>query len=278
MATIIVNKEIVPSNQYCIRHNDRGFTLGHGLFETILVNKNAMPALDYHWKRLETSALVVGISLPFSCQELESMINQLIEKNNLQDKVAGVRLTLTHGEAERGIFPLTAPQPNFLISVFEHTHVNSLDYSALIVSIRKNEYAPSSTLKSTSYLDNILAKKEALTQGYQEAILLNTASHIADGSIFNVFMVKDNHIITPQISDGALPGVIRSILLYEFNHLFPITEKSISMQEILDADEVFLTNALMGVQSVSKLNTRQYEAYSTAQSIGEHLRTKKNYI
>lgn len=74
---------------------------------------------------------------------------------------------------------------------------------------------------------------------------LNTASNIADGAITNIFIVKDENISTPRVLDGALPGVVRSILLEEFNHLFSITEKSISFSEIMDADEVFLTNAII---------------------------------
>ena len=278
MSAIIYNKNVVPSNQSCIKHNDRGFTLGHGLFETLLVKKGLIPALDYHWNRLERSASIIGISIPFSCHELELMIQQLIELNDLKSKIAGARLTITNGESERGILPSGSPKANFVITVFEHTATVKPNYSAVIVSIKKNEYAPSARIKSTSYLDNILAKQEAVNLGYDEAILLNTASNIADGTIFNIYMVKDNHIVTPCVSDGALPGVIRSILLEEFNHFFPITEKSISVSDILDADEVFFTNALMGVQPVSRLNNKKFDSFSVADRIGNLLRERKNYI
>lgn len=278
ISAIIVNKNIVQSDQPCIKHNDRGFTLGHGLFETILVKKGLIPALDYHWKRLQASALIAGIVLPFSYNELESMIHQLIEGNNLQNTIAGARVTITHGEAARGLLPLHAPKPNFVISVFEHTPSVSPTYSAVIVSIRKNEHAPSSRIKSTSYIDNILAKQEAVNLGYDEAILLNTASNIADGTISNVFMVKDGKIYTPPVSDGALPGVVRSILLEEFGQLFSITEKSISLADIMGADEVFLTNALMGVKSLSKLNSKEFNSFTFANRVREMLCDKKNYV
>ena len=252
--------------------------MGHGLFETILVKKGSLPALDYHWKRLQASTTIVGITLPFSYSELESMIHQLIVHNNLQHTIAGARVTITHGEAERGLLPAHPPKPNFVISVFEHTPSVSTAYSAVIVSIRKNEHAPSSRIKSISYIDNILAKQEAVNLGYDEAILLNTASNIADGTISNVFMVKNEKIYTPPVSDGALPGVVRSILVEEFGQLFSITEKSISLADIMDADEVFLTNALMGVKSITKFNTREFNSFNFASNIGNELREKKNYI
>ena len=278
MSAIIFNKKLVPSENSCIRYNDRGFTLGHGLFETILIKKSVAPAMDYHWARLNASAPVIDISVPFSQQELELMLSELIVENKLQDKIAGARVTITHGESERGILPLHAPQPNFLISVFECASPVGRPYSALIVSTRKNEHTASARIKSISYLDNILAKQEARDQNYDEAILLNTASNVADGAISNVYMVKGGQIFTPPVADGALPGVIRRILLEEFNTSFSITEKSISVSEILDADEVFLTNALMGVKRVSRLNTKEYSSFAIASSISKALRDKKNYI
>jgi len=273
-----VNNKIVPSDNPCIHYNDRGFTLGHGLFETILVKKSALPALDYHWQRLKTSAPIIGITLPFTRQQLESMLTELIVDNQLQDKIAGARVTITHGESERGILPLKTPQPNFLISVFECATPIDRPYSACIVNTRKNEHTASARIKSISYLDNILAKQEAMSRGYDEAILLNTASNIADGSISNIYIVKNGEIFTPPVGDGALPGVVRSILLTEFNHLFQIIEKNISPAELMEADEVFLTNALMGVKSVGKVDEKEFNSFVVANSIGDALRGVKHYI
>lgn len=278
MTTIILNNKIVPAENPCIHYNDRGFTLGHGLFETILVKKGALPALDYHWQRLKTSAPIIGIALPFTRQELESVLTELIINHHLQDKIAGARVTITHGESERGILPLKAPQPNFLISVFECAAPIDRSYSACFVNTRKNEHAASARIKSISYLDNILAKQEAMSQGYDEAILLNTASNIADGSISNIYIVKNGQILTPPVVDGALPGVVRSILLAELNHLFPIIEKTILPAELLGADEVFLTNALMGVKSVGKVDNKEFNSFGMANKIGDVLREMKNYI
>ncbi len=278
MTTIIYNDKTIPSSQACIKHNDRGFTLGHGLFETILVKKGTASAIDYHWHRLETSAPLIGITLPFSKQEFIKMLDALIDENNLQDKVAGARLTITHGESARGILPVTPPPPNFIISVFEYTHMPNTNFSALIAATRKNEHTVSARVKSISYLDNILAKQEAMSQGYNEAILLNTASNVADGAITNVFVVKNNKIYTPPIVDGALPGVIRTILLKELTAKFPIIETSISPNELLSADEVFLTNALMGIQPVTQINSTTYQNFSMSLAISEQLKEVKNYI
>ena len=278
MSTIILNNKIVPSDNPCIRHNDRGFTLGHGLFETILVKKGALPALDYHWHRLKTSAPIINITLPFSREELELMLIELIIDNRLQDKIAGARVTISHGESDRGILPLKTPEPNFFISVYECTNLTNRPYSVCIVNMRKNEHSVSAKIKSISYLDNILAKQEAISRGYDEAISLNTASNIADGSISNVYIVKNGRIFTPPVADGALPGVVRSILLSEFYALFPIIEKTLSLTELMDADEVFLTNALMGVKPVGKVNEKEFNSFVVTNKVAEALCRLKNYI
>lgn len=278
MSYINFNGQVIPAVEPCMQTNDRGLTLGHGLFETILIKKGSIPALAYHWQRLEASAPSIGISIPFSCHALETMLLALIEKNNLHDKIAGARLTLTSGNSARGILPAPGTQPNFFISVFEHAPLTKADYSAVIVDIKKNEHAPSARIKSTSYLDNVLAKQEAITQGYDEAILLNTANHIADGAISNIFMVKNQHIYTPRIADGALPGVVRAILLDEFSNLFSLTEKSITTDELLDADEIFVTNALMGIKLVTKLQDKIFLQFPCALELQAVLRERKGYL
>ena len=278
MAIIIFNKKIVSAENPCISHNDRGLTLGHGLFETILIKKNTPPALDYHWRRLEVSAPILGITMPFCREELRSMLNDLVIRNNLQTKLAAARVTITDGDSERGIFPESRPNPNFIIAVFEFAMPVERPFSALIVNTRRNEHSITARVKSISYLDNIIARKEAMEQQYDEAIMLNTSSKVADGAISTIFMVKDNQIITPPIEDGALPGVIRSILLEEYNQIFKIIEKSITPSELLFADEAFLTNALMGVKSIGKINFQELHDFSKAIEIGALLREKKNYI
>jgi len=278
MTFINFNGKIIPANQPCFKHNDRGICLGHGLFETILVNKDTLPALDYHWKRFEKSAPVIGISIPFRKTELISMIFHLIEKNGLQNKIAGVRLTFTHGESERGILPSVTPKPNFTISVFTYKPALLNPYSAMVGTTRKNEHTAIANIKSTNYLDNILAKQEALNHGYHEAIMLNTSANVADGSISNIFMALDGQIFTPPLSDGALPGVIRSILLEKMSSLFPIFEKTIDVSDLLSADEVFMTNALMGIQPLTKLNKKPLHSFPLSIKIRNEFNDHMNYL
>ncbi|MBX9702814.1 MAG: aminotransferase class IV [Silvanigrellaceae bacterium] len=274
---INANHKIVTLDSPCIRISDRGFSLGHGLFETILANKGTLPFLPYHWQRLQESASLIDIALPFCEQTLTTMIKELIFLNHLQNEQAIVRITLTHGEATRGLLPAEPPTSNFFITVFPMVPLADAPFTAMIVKTKKNEHSITSKIKSLSYLDNILAKQEAQKENYDEAILLNTASNVADGAISNVYLVKNRQIMTPPISDGALPGVIRGFLLKELAAMFPIDEKSLSPNDFLAADEVFLTNSLIGVKAVKQLNHKIFSCFEITHKIKKEFQIRMDF-
>lgn len=250
---MIVNGKKLSVKALCISPYDRGITLGHGLFETILVNKGKAPLLAFHWQRLVASAALLDLKIPFTLTQLQSMIAELTA-DNPQDDPLGIRLTVTDGVSERGLLSDGKQPSTFFITCFKIPVVTHA-VTAMIASTKRNQHSISSQVKSTSYLDNIVAKKEAESQGFDEAILLNTASNVAEGSTFNVFMVKNKTIYTPPIGDGALPGVLRHILLNELEiKPFSIIEASLTPSMLFDAEEIFISNALTGLRSIKQLN------------------------
>jgi len=244
----------------------------------MLFNKKSFPALDYHWSRLKTSCELIGINIPFSKKIFAEQLQQLININELHGRIASVRLTLTHGEAARGILPSVDPEPNYMMSSALYNPVKKTGFSAIIARTTKNENSISSSIKSLSYIDNVLAKKEAVVQGADEAIMLNSRGFLADGAIHNIFCVKNGTIYTPSLSDGALPGVVREIILRGLKHDYNIIEKSISKIDAYDADEVFLTNALTGIQSVFQLDQKKYHTDKCALAFSKMLVEQKDYI
>ena len=108
----IVNNSIFENSQKSISVSDRGFTLGHGLFETILSINGNIPFLNYHWERLIESAEKIFITIDTSFEEFRFQIQRLLEANKLLETYASVRVTVTHGEANRGIFPIDPIKPN----------------------------------------------------------------------------------------------------------------------------------------------------------------------
>lgn len=247
---------------------DRGFTLGHGIFETIYFEHGKIPFLNYHMDRIKSSSDLVGIKLPFTFDELEQMISELFQENDLQEKKGGIRVTLTDGVSERGILSSGKAIPTVTIFVFEMKQANHMPLTATIVPYRRNETSITSKVKSTSYLDNIMAKKYAVEHGFDEAIFLNTCGNISECSVFNLFIVKDNVVFTPLISDGALPGIFRRVLLNDVSiDNFAIIERTISKKDLDAADEVFVTNALMGIRSISKIDNIEYHVTSLGKTI-----------
>lgn len=255
MPLIIVNGEKVPHDSMCISAFDRGITLGHGLFETILINEGCTPLINYHWERLVASAKLININIPFTLIELEHMIQELIELNELRGSNGGVRLTVTDGIAPRGVLSNGHQPSTFIINTFSMTTHSIEPISASVVLTRKNENSVSSQVKSTSYLDLILAKREAVSKGFDEAFLLNSKGNLAEGAITNIFVVKGNTIYTPSIGDGALPGITRRVILNElhFDGL-SIQEESITLDFLKQADEIFISNALLGIRPIKLLD------------------------
>lgn len=255
MPLIIVNGEKVPHDSMCISAFDRGITLGHGLFETILINEGCTPLINYHWDRLVASAKLININIPFTLIELEHMIQELIELNELRGSNGGVRLTVTDGIAPRGVLSNGHQPSTFIINTFSMTTHSIEPMSASVVLTRKNENSVSSQIKSTSYLDLILAKREAVSKGFEEAFLLNSKGNLAEGAITNIFVIKGNKIYTPSIAEGALPGITRHIILNElhFDGL-SIQEESITLDFLKQADEIFISNALLGIRAIKVLD------------------------
>lgn len=248
----MVNGVLCSTPQQAISITDRGLTLGVGLFETMKVEASQPIAFEHHWARLVNSARLLNISLPFLKRELIAQLQSLIEQNNLSD--GGVRLTLTDGEALRGIVVKEKGPANYFITTFTVAS-RAVPKSACLVSIRRNEQSLSSRVKSISYLDNVLAKEEATAKGFDEAILLNSKGMVSEGATTNVFVLKNEVLYTPPIADGALPGVMRERLLEGGVSKFPIKIESFDSEFLLGAEQVFLSNALIGLQPLLKLES-----------------------
>lgn len=274
---IIINGSEKLSHEPTINAYDRGLTLGHGLFETIMINKGIVSALEYHWERLVASAKIIDIKIPFSFNQMQEMIKTLLEKNNFQAKICCLRITITDGISERGLLPMHKSPATYIFSLSELSTSPVSSIKAIISSIKKNENSISHMVKSISYIDNIIAKKEAMSRGADEAFMLNSRGYIAEGTISNIFILKGNTIYTPPIHDGVLPGITRHIILNDLKlENYTIMEKSIDLDFLMLADEVFISNSLMGVVSVCSIDNIQFNCKSNIIKIINNL-LKKNY-
>jgi len=250
-----INDQFVNQTQAAISVSDRGLLLGDGLFETLRVFNGKATFLKEHWQRLINSAKLIHIPIPKTFSDAENIIHQLIESNCLKDRDSSIRITLTRGIGPRGISIPKQAKPTLIITIHPFSNPTLDGWSAYIASIKRNEHAITSKIKSLNYLDNILARMEANQNDATEALLTNTANHIVSASCANIFAVSDNILYTPPISDGVLPGITREQVLSlaeKSNIQTRIT--SITHDFLLKADEVFITNSLIGIKPIIMIN------------------------
>jgi len=242
---------------------DRGFTLGDGLFETIAVRGGNILRLEAHLARLKQGCDVLQLTYPTT--DFAATIEAVCTANNFTD--AAIRLTLTRGCASRGLLPAATAQPTLLISAEGWAGSPPPARCVIATVTRRNEHSPLARIKSLNYLDNILARQEAAARGANEAILLNTAGRVAETTISNVFIVKQGRVLTPPVGDGALPGIMRAVVLHAYNGV----EATLMIEDLATADGIFLTNSL-GIRTVASIDGKA--TGHTARAFIEELRTK----
>lgn len=250
---IWLNGAILDADSAAISPTDRGFTLGDGVFETMQARNGAPLRLDAHLARLRRGAGLIGLPLPRL--DYAGALLATLEANGLRD--AALRLTLSRGPAPRGVLPPAEPTPTVLISAGPLPDLTPVRLVLAKVT-RRNEFSPLSCIKSLNYLDSILARQEAAARGADDALMLNTQGRIAETTMANVFLVLNGNLVTPPLSDGALPGIMRAEVLKA-----GAVEQAILPADIARAREIFITTSL-GIRSVDEVEGRPLGDFTIA--------------
>lgn len=265
-----VNGKLCNLNQADISIRDRGLLLGDGLFETMRVGMQILH-FQQHWQRLQHSARKILLSLPFDDDQLHREITELLQANQLRE--SSIRLTVTRGNADRGLV-IHNSQPNYFVTQAPLSETSKPLVLVIATCTRKNQYSPLAQLKSTNYLEHILARQEASARQADDAILLNTAEKITETTVANIFLVKNEQLLTPKLTDGVLPGVMRAVVFNLAQAMgINIREKTLSTNDLLQADEVFITNSLIRINSVAQIEDRQFSSFKMAEQLLRHYLT-----
>lgn len=236
---LYLDGRLYPDAEAALTPSDRGFTLGDGLFETIKAKDGRPLRLEAHMARLRAGAALLRLELPPEIEQIETIILRLLDANTLSD--AALRLTISRGPGVRGLLPPRPMRPTMLLNAGPLPPVMGPARAVVARSVRRDPFSPLTRCKSLSYLDNVLARMEAEERGGDEALLLNIHGRVVESTIANLFVVTESGaIVTPPISEGALPGVRRAQLLREL----AVQERPLSPEAFLSAREAFLTNAL----------------------------------
>lgn len=219
--------------------DDRGVTLGDGIFETLAVVDGAPLRFERHIKRLTTCADVLALPLLCSGTELTQGIQEVCNTENVKE--GSVRISLLRGPAPRGVRPPETATPTLMISAISGTVGKGEPVAAIVAKCtRRNDRSPLAAIKSTNYLDAIMAACEADAVGADDAIMLNTRDLVAEATAANVFCRFGDDLVTPPVSDGALPGIMRACVMT----VEGAVERSLSVTDLKHADEILLTSSL----------------------------------
>lgn len=254
------NDKIYKEGTSVITPDNRSLRYGDGLFETLKIYKGIIQLRDYHFERLffGMDALQFEIQKYFTAVYLENKIAELCKKNQ-HDLFTRVRLMIFRGNG--GLYDPENNFPNYIIQTWSIDGFSGLNSNGLIIDVypdAKKSCDKFSHLKSNNFLPYIMAALHAKTIKANDCILFNNYDRVCDTTIANIFIIKEEVIYTPALSEGCVAGVMRRFVIEKLSSDFKIIEKPLSIEELQNADEVFLTNSIQGIRWVKQFRDSQY--------------------
>ncbi len=221
---------------------------GGTLIETFRSHEGRVFRLARHFERLCSGAPVLGLTIPLTLPDLETAVADVLACNEALN--ARLRLTVSAGPEGDSTSVLTAnPLTGYPPDLYERgMHVT-------IADVRRDETSPLSRIKCAAGLrDGVLARERAREAGFDEAIMLNSRGSVAEATVSNLFVVRDGRLLTPTIESGALPGVTRAAVLdLARESAIDVDETEVTLDDLRTSDEAFLTNSVMGVMPLTRL-------------------------
>ncbi|WP_282069773.1 aminotransferase class IV [Olleya namhaensis] len=256
---------ILQEDNTVISNNNRGYSYGDGLFETIKAVHGKLLFFEDHYFRLMASMRILRMEIPmnFTMEFLEAQIKRTLEANNLLSQSGRVKIQIDR--VEGGLYLPESNDVNFIISVKAiDEDFYLLNEDKYEVDLYKDHYlSPSlmSTLKSNNKVINVIGSIYAKENRLDNCLLINTNKSVVEALNGNLFLVKGTTIKTPPLSDGCLKGILRKQIM-EIIKLLPdysLEETSISPFELQKADELFTTNVIKGIQSITKYRKKEFK-------------------
>ena len=258
---VYINGKLYPKDEAKISVFDHGLLYGDGVFEGIRCYNGNIFKLSEHIDRLYDSAKAISMEIQLTRDELKDAVINTLKANNLKDSY--IRLIVTRGVGRLGLNPfICAESQVIIITDFIQLYSKELyekGLDAIIVpTIRNHSDALNPNVKSLNYLNNILAKIECINAGATEGIMLNKDGYVAEGTGDNIFIVKDNGIVTPPTTAGILIGITRNVVIELANGAgMTVKEEQLTRDDLYNADECFLTGTAAEIIPVVNLDGRK---------------------
>ena len=260
MSWIFLNDRFVRREEAVVSVFDHGFLYGDGVYETLRAYDRRIFMLQRHLARLERSSQAIGLQLPFADKEWPTLLQEAMERNDLRN--AYLRITVSRGEGNIGLDPALCGRPTTVILALPfQPHAADLFQRGVdlaIVSVRRNDPAAlSPQIKSLNFLNNILAKQDAIRAQAFDGLMLTTEGDVAECTTSNIFFVRGDRLCTPAVSCGILDGITREVVLVLAQEEgVAVEEGRYQPQAFFQADECFLTNTSMQVMPVRTIDSR----------------------
>lgn len=253
------NGDLLPEGTAVFEASSSAVKFGDGVFETIKFANGNIILLKEHLDRLWKGLIKLQINIPtdFTYKFIEEQIKILVHKNNIH--YGRIRLSLFRENNKTS----NSEIPNYVIESWSIEHIpnglNTKGYSLGLYTEGKKIIDDFSNLKHNNYLTYLMAAKFAKEKGLDDALVLNQKSEICESSIANIFIVSNGEISTVALSEGCVEGTIRNFIITNaFNWGYSIIEKNITIDDLLNADEIFLTNAIINIRWVEKFADKTY--------------------
>jgi branched-chain amino acid aminotransferase len=254
---VYIDGVFVPREEAKISVWDHGLLYGDGVFEAIRVYDWNIFKLKEHIDRLFESAKAIMINIPLSKDEFISKVVELVKKNNL--RYGYIRIIVTRGVGPMGVDPRNCKKPTIIIMTERREPIwGERPIVAITSSIRRiPPECIDPKIKSLNYLNNILAKIEAINAGADAAIMLNIQGYVSEASTENIFIVKNSVLYTPPLEAGILRGITRETIMEIAKDLnIPVFERNLTIHDLYTADEVFLVGTAAELAPVVKIDGR----------------------
>lgn len=249
---------------------DRGLHYGDGLFETMRVSVGAVRLLELHLKRLALGAERLGLDLPDHAE-----LRRALEEAAAALGEGVLKLIVTRGSGGRGYLPPETVTPSLILLCYPPMGVTADEIAVRLCGLRLARQPRLAGIKHLNRLEYVLARAEWSDPAIGEGLLLDTEGLLVEGVVSNLFLVRDGRLFTPSLDHCGVEGVMRRHVMACAERLaVPVTVTTLRMEDLLGADEVFLTNSLSGIRTVTHLlDHRTWDAGPVTRQLREGLWT-----
>lgn len=233
---------------------------GRGVFTTVAIDHDEPVFWSRHWQRLVNHAQKLDINLDqLDERGVGEALQKLIAVNKVESGRARVILLSRSGRDLFGAKTSTKPNSDLLILTGRSQKVPDTGMSLAVSPFRLNTLSPLTGIKSLNYLDRVMSWEEAQSRDFDEAVMLNERGEIASATMANIFWSRNGTLYTPALSCGAVAGITRAMVIdVAEKNFIPVVEGAYDMQDLTEADEIFLTSSSLGLARVTTFDFRRY--------------------